>query len=80
MGISKQIFFFILLLCVSLNAQEDSDNFLSKYDSIVNHTVQKKETLFSISKKYGLTINEVIKFNPSIQIDKIKRRSVLIIT
>lgn len=79
MGISKQIFFFMLLLCVSLNAQEDSDNFLSKYDSIVNHTVQKKETLFGISKKYGLTINEVIKFNPGIQIDKLKRRSVLII-
>ena len=51
MGISKQIFFFILLLCVSLNAQEDSDNFLSKYDSIVNHTVQKKRDPFWYFKK-----------------------------
>lgn len=67
------------MFSISLNSQEKIDDFLSNYDSIINHTVQKKETLFSLSKKYGLSIDEIIKANPGIQTDKLKRRSVLVI-
>tara|TARA_B100000242_G_C43035974_1_gene482995 strand:- start:30 stop:1466 length:1437 start_codon:yes stop_codon:yes gene_type:complete len=79
MGIMKKIFFITLMFSISLNSQEKIDDFLSNYDSIINHTVQKKETLFSLSKKYGLSIDEIIKANPGIQTDKLKRRSVLVI-
>ncbi|MEC8367338.1 MAG: LysM domain-containing protein [Bacteroidota bacterium] len=75
----KKIFFITLMFSISLNSQEKIDDFLSNYDSIINHTVQKKETLFSLSKKYGLSIDEIIKANPGIQTDKLKRRSVLVI-
>ena len=79
MGIMKKIFFITLLFSISLNSQEKTYDFLSNYDSIINHTVQKKETIFSLSKKYGLSIDEIIKANPGIQIDKLKRRSILVI-
>ena len=79
MGIMKKIFFITLLFSISLNSQEKTYDFLSNYDSIINHTVQKKETLFSLSKKYGLSTDEIIKANPGIQIDKLKRRSILVI-
>jgi len=79
MGIMKKIYFITLMFSISLNSQEKIDDFLSNYDSIINHTVQKKETLFSLSKKYGLSIDEIIKANPGIQTDKLKRRSVLVI-
>ena len=69
----KKIFFITLLFSVSLYSQEKTYDFLSNYDSIINHTVQKKETLFSLSKKYGLSTDEIIKANPGIQIDKLNK-------
>ena len=75
----KKNYFLIILISLSINAQNKFSDFHLNYDSIVNHTVQKKETIFSLSKKYGLSINEIIKANPGIQIDKLKRRSILII-
>ena len=75
----KKNYFLIILISFSINAQKKISDFHLNYDSIVNHTVQKKETIFSLSKKYGLSINEIIKANPGIQIDKLKRRSTLII-
>ena len=75
----KKNYFLIILISFSINAQKKLSDFHLNYDSIVNHTVQKKETIFSLSKKYGLSMNEIIKANPGIQIDKLKRRSILII-
>ncbi len=75
----KKKYFLIILISFSINAQKKLSDFHLNYDSIVNHTVQKKETIFSLSKKYGLSMNEIIKANPGIQIDKLKRRSILII-
>ena len=75
----KKNYFLIILICFSVNAQEKLSDFHLNYDSIVNHTVQKKETIFSLSNKYGLSMNEIIKANPGIQINKLKRRSILII-
>ena len=69
----KKNYFLIILISLSINAQNKFSDFHLNYDSIVNHTVQKKETIFSLSKKYGLSINEIIKANPGIQIDKLKR-------
>ena len=77
-GNNEKIFFITLLFSVSLYSQEKTYDFLSNYDSIINHTVQKRNP-FSLSKKYGLSIDEIIKANPGIQIDKLKRRSILVI-
>ncbi len=35
--------------------------------SFTEHTVQKKESLYSIAQKYGTTQDEIIKYNPQIQ-------------
>jgi len=45
-----------------------------KDDSIgfVNHIIVKGETLSAISKKYGVTIAEILKYNPGVSADKIK--------
>ena len=79
MGIMKKKYFLIILISFSINAQKELSDFHLNYDSIVNHTVQKKETIFSLSKKYGISMNDIIKANPGIQIDKLKRRSILFI-
>jgi LysM repeat protein len=47
------------------------------YDSIVSHEVQKKETLFSISKIYDISVEELLKANPDIKNDRLKRKSIL---
>ena len=75
----KKNYFLIILISFSINAQKKLSDFHLNYDSIVNHTVQKKETIFSLSKKYGISMNDIIKANPGIQIDKLKRRSILFI-
>jgi LysM repeat protein/flagellum-specific peptidoglycan hydrolase FlgJ len=47
-------------------------------DSIIYHTVQKGEGLYSIAKKYGKTINEIKEFNHLIS-DEIKEGQLLLI-
>ncbi len=45
------------------------------------HTVKKKETIFSISRDYGLTIEELVKANPEMRADgyKLKKGSTVFI-
>ena len=50
MGIMKKIFFITLLFSVSLYSQEKTYDFLSNYDSIINHTVQKKKPFLVCQK------------------------------
>ena len=53
----KKIFtlLFIFFYSFSINAQESN---------IITHTVNKGQTLYSISKLYGTTVEEIIKINP----------------
>lgn len=53
----KQIFSLltILFISMSINAQESN---------IITHTVNKGQTLYSISKLYGTTVEDIIKINP----------------
>jgi LysM repeat protein len=41
-------------------------NPISKSDKVVYHIVEPKETKFGISKKYGITVQELEQNNPSI--------------
>lgn len=53
----KQLFslFAILLVSISINAQDNN---------IITHTVNKGQTLYSISKLYGTTVEDIIRMNP----------------
>ena len=57
MKLFKKIILLISLLAFSVNGQYDSISF-------INHRVKKKETLFSLSKKYNLSISDIKKYNP----------------
>ena len=56
MGIMKKKYFLIILISFSINAQKKLSDFHLNYDSIVNHTVQKKAPIFSYAKKNGLEL------------------------
>ena len=44
------------------------------------HTVVAKETLYSISKKYGVTIDDIKKANPDVKIDQLKEGDVIAVS
>jgi LysM repeat protein len=76
MGVKNIFSFFVLLFSLFLCGQTFEENEIL-YDSIVSHEVQKKETLFSISKIYGISVEDLLKVNPDIKTDKLKRKSIL---
>ena len=43
------------------------------------YTVKKKETLYSISKQFGVTMDEILAINPNINPDKLKKGKTLYI-
>lgn len=71
MGVKNIFSFFVLLFSLFLCGQTIEENEI-QYDSIVSHEVQKKETLFSISKIYGISVEDLLKANPDIKTDKLK--------
>jgi LysM repeat protein len=46
-------------------------------DQIVRHTVEPKETLYSLSKKYGITVDEIKQQNSSLLINGLQIGQVL---
>ena len=57
MHVKKYIFTVLVsFLCLTINAQS------SKWQDV--HTVKKGETIFGISRQYGITIDELINANP----------------
>lgn len=44
-----------------------------------SHIVLEKQTLYSISKAYGVSIDEIYKFNPSVKENGLKKNSIIII-
>jgi LysM repeat protein len=76
MGVKNIFSFFVLLFSLFLCGQTIEENEIL-YDSIVSHEVQKKETLFSISKIYGISVEDLLKVNPDLKTDKLKRKSIL---
>ena len=45
----------------------------------VFHEVERKETLFSISEKYKIKINDLLDLNPQLRESKLKRNSTILI-
>lgn len=44
-----------------------------------SHIVLEKQTLYSISKAYGVSIDDIYRFNPSVQQTGLKKNSIIII-
>ena len=76
MGVKNIFSFFVLLFSLFLNGQTIEENVI-QYDSILSHEVKKKETLFSISKIYDISVEDLLKANPDIKNDRLKRKSIL---
>ena len=76
MGVKNIFSFFVLLFSLFLNGQTIEENVI-QYDSIISHEVKKKETLFSISKIYDISVEDLLKANPEIKNDRLKRKSIL---
>lgn len=57
------------------NTPQSSSQQLPRYKA--THEVQKKETIFSICRQYGITESELLEANPSIKNGKVKKGSVL---
>ena len=43
------------------------------------HEVNRKETLFSISQKYDVSVNDILEFNPKLRDTRLRRRSTILI-
>lgn len=67
--------FWLLLLAVfftfGLQAQERIP------DRFINHKVKKKETLYSLSQKYGVTVDQIEAYNPTLIKSRLKRKMTL---
>ena len=52
-----------------------------RVDGIIcySHIVLEKQTLYSISKAYGISIEEIYKFNPLVKEKGLKKNDILII-
>ena len=76
MGVKNIFSFFVLLFSLFLYGQTNEENVI-QYDSILSHEVKKKETLYSISKIYDISVGDLLKANPDIKTDRLKRKSIL---
>ena len=76
MGVKNIFSFFVLLFSLFFYGQTIEENVI-QYDSILSHEVKKKETLFSISKIYDISVEDLLKANPDIKTDRLKRKSIL---
>lgn len=67
--IMKQILFCIFLLSITLSSH--AQNVLT--DCKEMHKVEKKETIYGIATKYGLTVDEFVDANPELREVKLKK-------
>lgn len=54
----------ILIPISAINKRQARKSDVAMDGEYLIHTVQKKETLFSLSKKYGVEINQLVELNP----------------
>ena len=73
----KSTLFFITFFFTSFFCIAQSDNI--EFDSLVNYQVKKKETLYSISKKFNVQIDDILLFNSELKNNKLKKNSIIIV-
>ena len=73
----KSALFFITFFFTSFFCIAQTDNI--EFDSLVNYQVKKKETLYSISKKFNVQIDDILLFNSELKNNKLKKNSIIIV-
>ena len=68
--------FNLWILVILINQVIFSQNIVS---DTISHYVERKETLFSISQKYDIDINDILEFNPELRDSRLRRRSIILI-
>ena len=69
-----------LLFPLMINSQETNKDISTSFviDTII-HKVKRKQTLYTISKIYKISIQEIKRYNPKVKRDKLSRKMELII-
>ena len=75
MGMKNLIFYIIAISFVQFGFSQL--NKIEDYDSIVSYQVKKKETLFNISKKFKINIEDIFQFNPELRDQKLRKNSII---
>lgn len=68
--------FYLRILFISFSLGLTSQNSIS---DTIYHNVDRKETLFSISRKYNVTVNDILNLNPELRDSRLRRRSTILI-
>ena len=78
MGIINKIKIFFLLIPVFIFTQESNDIFLKTFviDTLF-HNVEKKQTLYSISKIYNVSVEDIKRYNSKIKGSRLSRKMIL---
>ena len=66
----------LCILFILINQVIFSQNIVS---DTISHSVERKETLFSISQKYDIDINDILELNPELRDSRLRRRSIILI-
>ena len=75
MGMKNWIFYTITILFFQFGFSQS--NQIEDFDSIVSYEVKKKETLYNISKKFKITVNDIYLLNPELRGQKLKKKSII---
>ena len=80
MGMIRRLKILFLLFPLILNSQETNKDRSSSFviDTII-HKVKRKQTLYTISKIYKISIQEIKSYNPKVKRNKLSRKMELII-
>jgi len=62
----RNLLLFNIFIFISLISSGQSESLKVEFDSLINYEVKKKETLYSISNKFNLQIDDIIKYNPEL--------------
>ena len=73
----KSALFFITFFFTSFFCIAQSENI--EFDSLIKYQVKKKETLYSISKKFIADIDDILIYNPKLKSNKLRKNSTIVI-
>ena len=64
----------------AIAVETKKEEIITTNQSVFSHLVKKKETLYSISKKYGVTMESICEMNPELKTANLKVGALLILT
>ena len=68
----RKVFLILLFITQTIFSQ----NIVS---DTISHEVERRETLFSISQKYNINVNDILELNPELRNSRLRRKSTILI-